>query len=67
VVLSAEVTHGVDRYTVDDLRLNGAGSGDDNAAHAGRVGQHRGREDATNRAHGAVEAVEAGQVGSLSR
>lgn len=57
--------HGVDRVAVDDLRLGGAWIGDDNAAHTGRAGEHRGREDATDRAHGAIEVelAENEQVG----
>ena len=59
------MTHGVDRDAVDDLRLGGAGIGDDNGAHAGRAGEHRGREDVTDGAHGAAlaELAENEQVG----
>jgi hypothetical protein len=61
----AGVTYGVDRDAVDDLRLGGAGIGDDNAAHADRAGEHRGHKDAADGAHGAVEAelAENEQVG----
>jgi len=61
----AELPHGVDRDAVDNLRLGSAGIGDDNAAHADRAGEHRGREGAADGAHGAAlaELAENEQVG----